>query len=150
MIRTKICITVLSVLLLSGFASACPDCPFSDAHATFSLSEEGDALVLTSTVTGSEAHLKSHQEKVRKEVEKGLKGEGCERCPFSVKGIEAQVENTKNGVKVKVAGSKEALSEFKKKFEEKKQKGGEGRGCPCKQGSALQFDREEKSASCGD
>jgi|GEM_PF-6826280 len=150
MTRAKIFGMVFGVLFLSGIASACPNCPFGDPHATFTLSEEGDALVLTSTVMGCQAHVKAHQEKVRSEIEKGLKGEGCERCPFSVKGIEAQVENTNNGVKVTVTGSKDALKEFKKRFEAKEQHKREGGGCGCKHGSALKFDREEKSHSCGD
>lgn len=154
-------VVVVAAWLAPGVAYPCGGsgeggCDWFNPHVTFTLSEDGDALALSSVVQGCAGMRAAHQDRIEAEIARAGKGSACEGCPFGVQGLSFTLERTDLGVLVRITGPKDRLAEFRQRFDAKmaaRQEGGSGGGCGCARAAQARskgLSGPESARMCGD
>lgn len=115
-------VTAAAAWLAPGVAYPCGEsgqgsCDWFNQKVTFTLSEAEDGLTLSSVVQGCAGMRAAHQDRIAAEIARAGKGEACEGCPFGVEGLSFFLERTDLGTLVRIAGPKDRLAEFQKRFD---------------------------------
>lgn len=152
---------VAAAWLAPGVAYPCGEsgagsCDWFHPKVTFTLSEAEDGLALSSVVQGCAGMRAAHQDRLEAEIARAGKGEACEGCPFGVQGLSFSLERTDLGTLVRIAGPKDRLAEFQKRFDAKmaaRQEGASEGGCGCARAARTGAGRSSgpnSAPTCGD